>query len=116
MTKPPDALVAFPNAVKTPVPAPVRPVEIGSPVTFDITPDTGVPSAGETSVGKLERTTEPAPVEVVTPVPPLATANVPDNVTAPLVALDGVNPVVPPLKVVTPGGVAQTKVEPFHCR
>ena len=38
---------------------------------------------------------------VVAPVPPFAIANVPPNVTAPLVAVDGVNPVVPALKVET---------------
>ena len=41
-------------------------------------------------------------VPVVTPVPPLATANVPPRVIAPLVADAGVNPVVPPEKVETP--------------
>ena len=41
-------------------------------------------------------------VEVVAPVPPLATTNVPASVIAPLVAAAGVNPVVPPAKVVTP--------------
>ena len=39
--------------------------------------------------------TEPVPVEVVTPVPPLATASFPSRVTSPVVAVDGVNPVVP---------------------
>ena len=43
-----------------------------------------------------------APVDAVTPVPPLATANVPDNVTAPVVAVLGVNPVVPAENEVTP--------------
>ena len=32
---------------------------------------------GVVRVGDVERTTEPEPVEVVTPVPPLATASVP---------------------------------------
>jgi hypothetical protein len=41
-------------------------------------------------------------VPVVAPVPPLATDNVPPSVIAPLVADDGVNPVVPPEKVETP--------------
>ena len=41
-------------------------------------------------------------VAVVTPVPPLARANVPASVIAPLVGDDGVNPVVPPPKVETP--------------
>ena len=96
------------------MPVPARPVDTGNPVTFDMTPETGVPSAGETNVGKLERTTEPAPVEVVTPVPPLATANVPESVTAPLVAVLGVSPVVPALNVVTPGGAAQANADPVH--
>ena len=42
-------------------------------------PDAGVPSAGVTSVGLSDRTTEPVPVEDVTPVPPLATGRVPDT-------------------------------------
>ena len=41
------------------------------------------------------------PVILVVPVPPLDTFNVPDNVTAPEVAVLGVNPVVPALNVVT---------------
>ena len=39
------------------------------------------------------------------PVPPLATANVPPSVTAPVVAVEGVRPVDPALKVVTPPAV-----------
>ena len=41
------------------------------------------------------------PVNVVAPVPPLATLSVPANVTAPVVAVDGVNPVVPALNDAT---------------
>ena len=41
---------------------------------------------------------------VEVPVPPLATAKVPPSVTAPVVAVAGVSPVVPALKVVTPPG------------
>jgi len=81
---------------------PVTPVVRGRPVTFVITPEAGVPRAGVTRVGDVLRTTDPEPVEEVTPVPPLATANVPARVTAPLVAEAGVSPVVPPAKVVTP--------------
>lgn len=114
VTKPPLAFVALPKAEMTPVPAPDKPVETGRPVTFDMTPETGVPSAGDTKVGKLDRTTEPEPVLVVVPVPPLATASVPPSVIAPLVAVFGVNPVVPPLNVVTLGGVVQANAEPFH--
>ena len=42
------------------------------------------------------------PPKVVKPVPPLATANLPPKLMAPLVAVVGVNPVVPPSNVVTP--------------
>ena len=41
-------------------------------------------------------------VALVVPVPPFATANVPPNVTAPVVAKAGVNPVVPPANEETP--------------
>ena len=40
-------------------------------------PLVGVPNIGVTNVGLVERTTLPVPVLVVTPVPPLATGNVP---------------------------------------
>lgn len=40
-------------------------------------PDAGVPRAGATKVGLLDSTTLPEPVDVVTPVPPLATGKVP---------------------------------------
>ena len=48
-----------------------------------------------TNVGEVLKTTEPEPVEVVAPVPPLAILSVPARVTAPVVAVEGVNPVVP---------------------
>ena len=38
-----------------------------------------MPSTGVTSVGLVESTVLPVPVEVVTPVPPLATGRVPDT-------------------------------------
>ena len=44
---------------------------------FVSVPDAGVPSAGVTNVGEVLSTTLPEPVLVVTPVPPLATGNVP---------------------------------------
>jgi len=56
---------------------PVVPPSIGNPVTLVITPLAGVPSAGDTSVGLLDNTLLPEPVDVVTPVPPLATGKVP---------------------------------------
>jgi hypothetical protein len=58
-------------------------------------------NVGEAIVGDVESTTDPDPVDVVTPVPPLATFRVPDKTTLPDPEA-GVNPVVPPLNVVTP--------------
>lgn len=45
-------------------------------------PEVGVPRAGVTNVGLVDKTTLPEPVEVVTPVPPDATASVADNPAA----------------------------------
>jgi hypothetical protein len=55
---------------------PVTPVESGKPVAFVNVADVGVPSMGVTSVGLVLNTFEPEPVDVVTPVPPAATASV----------------------------------------
>ena len=77
---------------------PVTPVlPKGRPVALVKTRAEGVPRAGVTSVGDVERTLFPEPVLVVTPVPPLATARVPASVTAPVVAVAGVSPVEPAL-------------------
>ena len=57
------------------------------------------PRTGVTRVGLLDSTTFVVPVLVVTPVPPLATAKVPASVTAPVVAVLGVRPVVPAEKL-----------------
>ena len=46
-------------------------------------------------VGLADNTTDPEPVDVVTPVPPLATFSVPAKVMAPVVAVEGVKPVDP---------------------
>jgi hypothetical protein len=59
---------------------PVTPVVSGSPVAFVRVADAGVPKVGVVSVGELLSTTEPVPVEVVTPVPPLPTGRVPEAV------------------------------------
>jgi len=86
-------------------------------VQFVRAPEVGVPSTGVTKVGEVERTRLPDPVEVVTPVPPLATARVPARVIAPPVAVLGVSPVVPPLNVVTVVPVVDdifTKSDPFQ--
>jgi hypothetical protein len=40
-------------------------------------PEVGVPKIGVTKVGEVASALAPLPVEVVTPVPPLATSNVP---------------------------------------
>jgi hypothetical protein len=56
---------------------PVTPVVKGKPVALVSVADVGVPNMGVTSVGLVDKTTLPVPVEVVTPVPPLATGSVP---------------------------------------
>lgn len=72
-----------PVEVVTPVPplatgkVPVTPVVKGNPVQLVKVPEEGVPKTGVTSVGLVDNTVLPDPVEVVTPVPPLATGNVP---------------------------------------
>jgi hypothetical protein len=59
-----------------------------------------------------------APATVVAPVPPLANTKVPATVTAPPVAVAGVNPVEPKLMVVTANEVTLDHVgaaaEPFE--
>jgi hypothetical protein len=77
----------------------------GKPVAFVSVTEVGVPNTGVTKVGEVDKTLLPEPVEVVTPVPPLATAKVPAKVTAPVVAVEGVKPVVPAEKEVTPPAV-----------
>jgi hypothetical protein len=65
-------------------------------------PDDGVPRAGVTSVGLLESTALPVPVDVVTPVPPLATGKVP---VTPVVKGSPVTLVITPLAGVPNAGV-----------
>lgn len=63
-------------AVVWPVPplamgsVPVTPVDKGKPVALVKVAEDGVPRAGVTSVGLVDKTVEPDPVDVVTPVPP----------------------------------------------
>ena len=72
-----------PVLVVTPVPplatgnVPVTPVVKGNPVPLVNTTADGVPNAGVVNTGLVDNTTLPVPVEVVTPVPPLATESVP---------------------------------------
>jgi len=75
-------------------------------------PDAGVPKAGVTKAGLLDSTTLPEPVDVVTPVPPLATGKVPvvppsigNPVTLVITPLAG----VPNAGVTNVGLVANTK-------
>ena len=74
------ALVAVVAVAELPVHEPDEPVvfwfSVGN-VQFVKFPDVGVPSTGVTNVGLVESTVFPEPVEVVTPVPPLATGSVP---------------------------------------
>ena len=76
-------LLPDPVEVVTPVPplatgrVPVTPVVSGSPVQLVSVPEVGVPNKGVTKVGEVASTLAPDPVEVVTPVPPLATGSVP---------------------------------------
>ena len=56
---------------------PVTPVVNGNPVPFVRVIDVGVPKIGVTKVGLVDKTTEPVPVLLVTPVPPEATGKVP---------------------------------------
>ena len=108
------SVVALPTDVTSPVklafvvtvPA-VSPAAV--PVMFVPSKKLGVPRSGVTSVGLLDSTTFVVPVDVVTPVPPLATANVPATVTAPVVVVDGVRPVEPNEMELTP---APLTIEP----
>jgi len=94
-------LLPEPVEVVTPVPplatgrVPVTPVVKGKPVALVNVPDVGVPKIGVTSVGLVDRTTLPVPVEVVTPVPPLATGNVPVTLVAKLTKVVELVPVPP---------------------
>jgi hypothetical protein len=49
----------------------------GNPVPFVSVTEVGVPNMGVVKVGEVDKTTEPVPVEVVTPVPPLTTGKTP---------------------------------------
>ena len=49
------------RAVRTPVPAPVRPVLIGRPVAFVRVKVVGIPKFGDKNVGELVKATDPVP-------------------------------------------------------
>jgi hypothetical protein len=77
------ALEGVAKKVATPVPRPLIPLETGKPVQLVRVPELGVPRAGVTSVGLLERTTLPDPVSSVTMEAKLALEGVAKNVATP---------------------------------
>lgn len=79
VTKAPAEPTLTAKAVNTPVPVPVRPVEIGKPTAFVRLTDEGVPSAGAKSVGEVANTMLPEPVVVL---PSAVTVPVVGNVSA----------------------------------
>ena len=70
--------------VATPVPRPLTPVLIGSPVALVSVAAEGVPKLGVTSVGEVAKTNEPEPVSSVTAVAKLALDGVPSHVATPV--------------------------------
>ena len=109
--EPAEATVASVVALPTDVTSPVKLALVVTvpavspeavPVMFVPSKKLGVPRSGVTSVGLLDSTTFVVPVEVVTPVPPLATTKVPATVTLPVVEVDGVRPVEPKEMELTP--------------
>ena len=76
LLNPAPAVVAFvpPLAMGS---VPVTPVVKGNPVALVRVTLVGVPKIGVTNVGDVLKTLFPEPVDVVTPVPPLATGHVP---------------------------------------
>ena len=69
--------------VATPVPRPLTPVLIGSPVALVSVAADGVPKLGVTSIGELANTNEPDPVSSVTAVAKLALDGVASHVATP---------------------------------
>ena len=91
---------------------PVTPVVKGNPVAFVRVTLVGVPNTGVTNVGDVLSTLLPEPVDVVTPVPPLATGSVP---VTPVVNGKPVQLVSVPLAGVPSAGVVKvgdTSVNP----
>jgi len=88
------------KAVAMPVPRPLTPVLMGRPVALVRTAADGVPRFGVTRVGLLLSTTLVVPVEVVTPVPPEATAIGVEALTVVKAPVDGVVAPIAPCKPV----------------
>ena len=71
-------------------------LKLGAPDALPCSSVVAVPAAVDAIAVVVEPYTTPYCVKVLAcPVPPFATANVPATVTAPVVAVDGVRPVVP---------------------
>ena len=82
---------------------------VAVPVIFVPTKAEGVPKAGVTSVGEVDKTTSPVPVEVVTPVPPLRTGKVPVTLVVRSIAPASISLVTLPVPIaVTPALVIVT--------
>ena len=79
-------VMTFRSAVRGAAPCPLLPAET----------EAARDTIAAVRVGAVERTTDPVPVDVVTPVPPFATCRVPPSTIDPEVAEAGVSPVVPP--------------------
>jgi hypothetical protein len=71
------ALLGVPKNVATLLPNPLTPEEIGNPVALVNVRALGVPRLGVVKSGEVDKTRFPVPVDVVTPVPPFATATIP---------------------------------------
>ena len=94
-------IVTAPVAAETPMPVPAT-AEVTPVLAIEIEPAPLVTLMAVPAVNVVRVKPVPLPISsaplagvVVKPVPPLATASVPASVTAPVVAVLGVNPVVP---------------------
>jgi hypothetical protein len=77
------ALEGVPRNVAIPVPKPLIPVLIGSPVQFVKVPEAGIPNTGATNVGEVAKTRAPVPVSSVIAAAKLALLGVDKKVAIP---------------------------------
>jgi hypothetical protein len=87
------ALEGVASQAATPVPRPLTPVLMGSPVQLVRVPEVGVPKSGVTKVGLVANTAAPLPVSSVSAAARLALLGVPNQVAMPVPKL--VMPVPP---------------------
>ena len=99
-----ETLVTVPTLIEPPrlVLVPLIVIAELASCAFVTVPDRSVVGIVLDAVNALVPLPLTYPVKVVAPVPPLATIRVPPKVIAPVVAVLGVKPVVPPLNDVTP--------------